>query len=180
MKKVLTIVLGAALAFPAPAAIAGDLSKDEIVCALDPQCANPPTRSLSRGISATGDVGVAGEASPAVDLYVNFAFDSAALGTDARITLDTLGRALRDKRLDGFMFLIAGHTDAKGSSAYNQSLSERRADAVRRYLIAQFDIEAQRLAATGYGKSRLLDPTHPEDGVNRRVQVVNVTASSAR
>ena len=160
--------------------IAGDLSKDEIVCALDPQCANPPTRSLSRGISATGDVGVAGEASPTIDLYVNFAFDSAELGTDARITLDMLGRALRDRRLDGFVFLIAGHTDAKGSTAYNQSLSERRADTVRRYLIAQFGIEAKRLTATGYGKSRLLDPARPEDGVNRRVQVVNVTVSTAR
>jgi outer membrane protein OmpA-like peptidoglycan-associated protein len=82
---------------------------------------------------------------------VNFAYDSADLTSDARITLDRLGAALRDGRLDGFSFMIAGHTDAKGAVEYNQSLSERRAEAVRRYLVAQFGIGADRLQAKGYG-----------------------------
>jgi outer membrane protein OmpA-like peptidoglycan-associated protein len=51
---------------------------------------------------------------------------------------------------------------------------------VRSYLIAQFGIAAERLAAKGYGKSQLLDPDRPEDGVNRRVQVINNGAASQR
>jgi flagellar motor protein MotB len=47
-------------------------------------------------------------------------------------------------------------------------------------LIAQFGMTAERLAAKGYGKSQLLDPANPEDGVNRRVQIINVTAAGQR
>ncbi len=58
-----------------------------------------------------------------------------------------------------------------------------RNDAPRRlsrYLVTQFGIAPARLSAKGYGKSQLLDPANPEDGVNRRVQVINVTASAPR
>jgi len=113
-----------------------------------------------------------------VNLYVNFDYNSADLTSDARITLDQLGTALRDPRLEAFSFVIAGHTDAKGGVDFNQKLSERRAEAVRNYMITQFGIAAERLTAKGYGKSQLLDPDHPEDGVNRRVQVINTSAAS--
>ena len=56
---------------------------------------------------------------------------------------------------------------------------KRRAEAVRQYLIAQFAIDESRLKALGFGKARLFDPSRPEDGVNRRVQVLNLTASAA-
>jgi OmpA family len=82
-----------------------------------------------RGITATG--GPNGTAPLSVNLYVNFAYDSADLTSDARITLDRLGYALIDDRLKNFSFTIEGHTDAKGSADYNQKLSERRAEAVR-------------------------------------------------
>jgi len=122
--------------------------------------------------------GVPAEQPLSVNLYVNFAYNSADLTSDARITLDRLGTALRDPRLEGFSFIIAGHTDVKGGADFNQKLSEQRAGAVRSYLIAQFRIPAERLATKGYGKSQLLDPDHPEDGVNRRVQVINTGAAS--
>jgi outer membrane protein OmpA-like peptidoglycan-associated protein len=83
---------------------------------------------------------------------------------------------LIDDRLKTFSFMIEGHTDAKGGDAYNQSLSEARARAVQRYLMENFRIAEARLVARGFGKTRLLDPARPEDGVNRRVQVVNLTA----
>ena len=67
-----------------------------------------------------------------------------------------------------------------GSVPYNQMLSEQRARAVQRYLIEYFGIAEARLVARGFGKTRLLDPARPEDGVNRRVQVVNLTAGAAR
>jgi len=76
--------------------------------------------------------------------------------------------------------MIEGHTDAHGSVPYNQTLSEQRARTVQRYLIDNFGIAEARLRAQGFGKTRLLDPSRPEDGVNRRVQVVNLTAGTAR
>jgi outer membrane protein OmpA-like peptidoglycan-associated protein len=177
MKRIAPIFCGLALLLHAAPAPASELSKDGIVCALDPKCAKPLARSFSRGVSTTGDTG---ETPLSVNLYVNFAYDSTDLTSDARITLDRLGAALGDRRLDDFSFMIAGHTDAKGGVEYNRSLSERRAEAVRQYMVAQFGIPADRLQAKGFGKSQLLDSSRPEDGINRRVQVVNMTASSRR
>jgi outer membrane protein OmpA-like peptidoglycan-associated protein len=134
-------------------------------------------RKDRRGVITEGG---ATEQPLSVNLYVNFAYNSAELTSDARITLDGLGTALRDPRLASFSFVIAGHTDAKGGADFNQKLSERRASAVRDYLIGQFSIAAERLTAKGYGKSQLLDQANPEDGVNRRVQVINLTAASPR
>ncbi len=178
MNEAVRVVCWLVLALWTVSASARDLSKDEIVCGLDPACRKPVSRDMGRGVTATG--GTAETSSPSVDLYVNFAYDSTDLGSDARITLDRLGAALRDARLEGFAFMIAGHTDAKGGAEYNQKLSERRADAVRRYLVAQYGIAQTRLSSIGYGSSQLLDPARPEDGVNRRVQVVNITPAGQR
>ncbi len=169
---------GAAFA-PAPASAQEQLSPSGIACELDPNCQKPPhitTRGLNskRGITVEGVV--PSDKPLSVNMYVNFEFNSAELTSDARITLDRLGAALRDPRLAAYSFVIAGHTDAKGSADYNQRLSERRAASVRSYLIAQGGIAAGRLSSKGYGKTQLLDPDHPEDGVNRRVQVINAIA----
>jgi len=170
-------VLGIALLAGTPhRALAQALSPGQIACELDPKCAKPHSRvrSTRRGVTTQG---VVADQPLSVNLYVNFEFNSAELTSDARITLDQLGTALRDPRLAGFSFMIAGHTDAVGGAEFNQRLSERRAESVRNYLIAQFGIPAERLAFKGYGKTQLLDPDHPEDGVNRRVQVINSTAA---
>ncbi|MGD0532674.1 MAG: OmpA family protein [Methyloceanibacter sp.] len=162
---------------PAPALAQEAISPNTIECALDPNCPKPQQhkRGLQRGVTVEGN---SVEQPLSVNLYVNFDYNSADLTSDARITLDQLGTALRDPRLGAFSFVIAGHTDAKGGVDLNQKLSEQRAEAVRNYLIAQFSIAAERLTAKGYGKSQLLDPDHPEDGVNRRVQIINTSAGS--
>ncbi len=174
---VLCLMLVACLVLPAVEVIAAQATTTDIVCALDPQCKRPLTRDI-RGVTVTK--GPNGEDPLSVNLYVNFDFDSADLTSDARITLDRLGYALVDDRLKSFSFMIEGHTDAKGSDDYNQKLSERRAEAVRQYLTAQFGIDANRLAARGFGKQRLFDPSRPEDGVNRRVQVLNTSVGASR
>jgi outer membrane protein OmpA-like peptidoglycan-associated protein len=176
MKRAARILTSLTLFLCASAALAAEARTEDIICGLDPTC----TRSLSRdfrGITATG--GPNGSAPLSVNLYVNFAYNSAELTSDARITLDRLGYALIDDRLKSFTFMIEGHTDAKGNADYNQKLSERRAEAVRQYLVAQFAIDQSRLRALGFGKARLFDASRPEDGVNRRVQVLNMTASAA-
>jgi outer membrane protein OmpA-like peptidoglycan-associated protein len=159
------------------AAPAAQVTTRDIICGLDPHCTQPLSREF-RGVTATG--GPQGTDALSVNLCVNFAYNSAELTSDARIILDRLGYALVDDRLKGFSFMIEGHTDAKGGAAYNQTLSEQRARAVQRYLIEHFGIAESRLLARGFGKTRLLDPARPEDGVNRRVQVVNLTAGMAR
>ena len=72
--------------------------------------------------------------------------------------MQALGKALTNPDLKGSTFVVAGHTDAAGSEAYNQDLSERRADSIKRYLIDKFGIAGADLVTVGYGKSKLKDP----------------------
>ena len=109
----------------------------------------------------------------AVDLSVPFAFDSAELTAPVREQLGALATALKDPALAGTRFRIAGHTDAQGGDEYNQALSERRAEAARRFLVDQ-GVEAARLSAMGFGRRDLYDPANPTAAANRRVQVVRV------
>jgi outer membrane protein OmpA-like peptidoglycan-associated protein len=104
---------------------------------------------------------------------VQFAYDSADLTTAAQASLDVLARVLKDGRLARSKFLIEGHTDAAGSRAYNQTLSERRARSVVRYLVRQ-GVSRNQMRPRGLGETRLADPSRPEAGVNRRVVIINL------
>ena len=108
---------------------------------------------------------------PSIDLTVPFTLDSARLAPQALRQLDELGAALRSPELAGGRFGIAGHTDASGPTDHNQALSERRAEAVRRYLVERHDIDPAHLDATGHGEARLKDPANPNAGSNRRVEI---------
>ncbi len=132
------------------------------------------TRSLKplRGITVEGTQPE--DLNPSVNLYINFDYDSAELKQDALITLDRLASALKDEKLVRFDFMVGGHTDAVGSDQYNNRLSEQRARSVKQYLVERSGIEAYRLLDKGFGESRLLDPQHPLDGVNRRVQIITL------
>ncbi len=168
MRKILlllsSILAGVVLAGGAHAQA---VSPEDIVRELTPQ---PHTRSL-RGVEV---VPGKEDEKPSIDLHIGFEFDSAKLDTDGLMMLKRLGVALKDPRLQDYRFEIAGHTDAVGSDSYNQSLSERRAEAVRDHLVFYYDIDPARLTTVGYGKSKLLDPSKPTDGINRRVQITNV------
>lgn len=111
---------------------------------------------------------------PAIDLEVYFDYDSSAITTEAEPELMKLGRALTNRDLQGGVFLVAGHTDAKGGLDYNQRLSDRRAQAVKQFLIDKFNLSDDSLMATGYGKSKLKNTADPYAAENRRVQVVNM------
>jgi outer membrane protein OmpA-like peptidoglycan-associated protein len=130
-----------------------------------------PRRGLSVG--ERQEVAAIAQARPTIDLTIYFDFDSAQISPKAVPALVELGRALSSDTLKGTRFLLAGHTDAKGGDAYNLKLSQRRADAIRRYLATQFRIEEQRLLAIGYGKEQLKNTANPLADENRRVQVVN-------
>jgi outer membrane protein OmpA-like peptidoglycan-associated protein len=84
-----------------------------------------------------------------------------------------LDEAIRILREENTVVVIAeGHTDATGSAAYNQKLSERRADAVRRYLV-NGGIGAERIQTEGFGESRPVASNETADGraQNRRVEL---------
>ena len=69
---------------------------------------------------------------------------------------------------------IEGNTDGIGTEEYNQRLSERRADAVREYILNKGVIDESRITAVGYGKSNPVASNDTEEGraENRRVDVL--------
>lgn len=73
------------------------------------------------------------------------------------------------EELKGISFVVEGHTDASGSAVYNYDLSQRRAEAVRDYLVEKHGIDRECLTIRGLGESRPMNGTSPYDAVNRRV-----------
>jgi outer membrane protein OmpA-like peptidoglycan-associated protein len=198
------LAIGAVLCFGAAAARAGDdaVTEDQIVRALAP-AKKPLTRSLSAGPQTSADPAAAaaegrfvqtirGRATrslsvtereeiatiakdkPKIDLEINFDYNSADISARSQPSVQALGRALTNPDLKGSTFIVAGHTDAAGGESYNQDLSERRADSIKRYLVDRFGIAGSDLVTVGYGKSKLKDPANPMAEANRRVQVVNM------
>jgi outer membrane protein OmpA-like peptidoglycan-associated protein len=111
---------------------------------------------------------------PSFDVKINFEFNSDSIGPAAAQAINEVGKALSSPQLSGNTFAIAGHTDGKGSDAYNQDLSERRAEAVKRYLAVTYKIPPGTLVAVGYGKTMLKNTNNPLAAENRRVQIVNM------
>lgn len=111
---------------------------------------------------------------PSIDLEINFEYNSDRISTSAMPQVTALGQALSSADLKGSTFVVAGHTDGKGTDTYNQSLSERRADAVKRYLMSKYRVDESSLVTVGYGKSQLKDTSNPTAAENRRVQVINM------
>jgi outer membrane protein OmpA-like peptidoglycan-associated protein len=105
----------------------------------------------------------------ALALPVQFAFDSADILRSARSQLDALAEGIRILPAIQSV-VIEGHTDAVGSDFYNDQLSQRRAYAVKRYLVATHGIDPARLRAVGLGKFQPLPGRDPHAPENRRVQ----------
>ena len=100
---------------------------------------------------------------------IHFALGSAVVNDTSRPTLDTIVAAM--KTTSDLHVAIEGHTDARGTADSNQTLSERRADAVKAYLAAA-GIASGRLRAVGFGASRPLVPNDGAgDDLNRRVEL---------
>ncbi|HEY3791432.1 MAG TPA: OmpA family protein [Bradyrhizobium sp.] len=133
---------------------------------------NRTTRSLS--ISEREEIADIAKTKPNIDLEINFDYNSADISAKSMPSVQALGKALTNPDLKGSTFVVAGYTDAAGGEQYNQDLSERRADAIKRYLVDRYGIAGSDLVTVGYGKTKLKDPSQPMAEVNRRVQVVNM------
>jgi len=162
------IALSAALSMTAGLAIADskNVSSDQILNALQPKqltrgmsagpqadpavkareisfinkLRNRKTRSLSLG--EREEILAIASDKPKIDLDIQFDYNSDKITTTSMPSVQALGKALSDANLKGSTFVVAGHTDAIGSEAYNQDLSERRADTIKRYLTEKYGIMA--------------------------------------
>jgi outer membrane protein OmpA-like peptidoglycan-associated protein len=138
---------------------------------------NRATRSLS--VTEREEIASIAKDKPKIDLEITFDYNSADISVKSLPAVQALGRALSNPDLKGSTFIVAGHTDAAGGDAYNQELSERRADSIKRYLVDKFGIAGTDLVTVGYGKTKLKDPANSLAEVNRRVQVVNMEDNAA-
>jgi outer membrane protein OmpA-like peptidoglycan-associated protein len=195
--------LAAVLSMTAGLAIAGDnVSADQIVNALQPRpltrglslpapadpaarareegfidsLRNRATRSLSLGERA--EIADLTPTEPRIDLEIQFDYNSARIARTSSEAVQELGKALSNPALRGSTFVVAGHTDGIGGYAFNQDLSERRADTIKRYLVENYGIAGSDVVTVGYGKTRLKDAQDPTDPINRRVEIVNLQTQS--
>jgi OOP family OmpA-OmpF porin len=104
-----------------------------------------------------------------ITLDVKFDFDKAVVKPQYRSEVERAATFLAAH--PGSTAVVEGHTDSRGSDVYNQRLSDRRAHAVRDYLVSQFGIESSRVTAVGYGESRPIATNDTAAGraENRRV-----------
>jgi outer membrane protein OmpA-like peptidoglycan-associated protein len=119
--------------------------------------------AMEKNLTQTGRVALYG---------IYFDFDKSDVKAESDETLQEIAKLLgKDGKLKLF---VVGHTDGKGSAEYNQSLSQRRAEAVVRMLVSRFDVAAGRLKGIGVGMYAPVAPNTSEEGraKNRRVELV--------
>jgi outer membrane protein OmpA-like peptidoglycan-associated protein len=105
-----------------------------------------------------------------VELDVKFDFDRAEVKQDSMADIQDLAEFM--KQYGQTSTVVEGHTDSVGTDAYNQRLSERRANAVRDVLVNQHGLDSSRVDAVGYGESRPVADNSTDEGraINRRVE----------
>jgi len=167
-KPRLTRSLSSAPAAPAEQEAKADSATEKFVDTLR----NRSARSLSTG--ERQQIASVAETRPRIDLEIKFEYNSAAVSRTAIADMDNLGKALTDPSLAGSTFVLAGHTDGVGGDDYNQDLSNRRADAVKSFLVQKYKLQPEHLVTAGFGKSRLKNKDNPKAAENRRVEVVNM------
>ncbi|MDG1943204.1 MAG: OmpA family protein [Halioglobus sp.] len=126
------------------------------------------------------------EISVALASDVLFDFDKADIKPAALTELQKLGLIIREKRTGDVT--ITGHTDSKGSDSYNMKLSDRRAAAVKNWLVTYAQINADVINTRGLGESDPIAPNSKADGSddtdgrtkNRRVDIVIQTNEASK
>lgn len=106
-------------------------------------------------------------------LYINFDTDKSNLTTEGSETVKQIAKVLENEK--DLKISIEGHTDNSGNTLHNKQLSEKRANAVLKALVAD-NVEASRLVATGFGSDKPLVANESEENKakNRRVELVKI------
>jgi len=149
-----------------PLWITENTSTDEIVAALTLP-SNPD--ELSRDIVDIVDK------HPKVAIQINFESDSSNLNSIAKTLLGKLARVFQGE-LSEAVFILAGHTDSKGSAAYNLGLSLRRASSVQSFFLKKYYLSEARLIMKAYGEDKPIATNSTNEGraKNRRVEFIRV------
>lgn len=172
----LSVLLSALFAVQAQASDAVDVSK-----------AMPDAKSVSEGLFPESDCEQLKSAGfkcmgfkPAVRYSLpaaSFKVGSAELPDPLKKQLDVFAEALKGKHGTGKVVRIEGHADASGSAAANLALSQRRAEAVRDYLV-QSGADPAMLEPVGLGSTAPKNAKDPEAPENRRVEIGRAVAPS--
>ncbi|MDP3847961.1 MAG: OmpA family protein [Pseudomonas sp.] len=152
----------------APVAAVAEVCNDsdnDGVCDADDKC---PGTEANATVDSTGCVVVA--EAVRVELDVKFDFDKAVVKQDSYGDIKSLADFMQ--QYPKTTTTVEGHTDSVGTDAYNQSLSTRRADAVRAVLVNQYGVAGDRVNAVGHGEAKPVADNATEAGraVNRRVE----------
>lgn len=131
---------------------------------MDARMAVVKAAEITSTIAATGRIAIYG---------VYFDTDKAELKPESDEALAEMAKAIKE---DGGRYLIVGHTDNQGDFSYNQTLSQKRAEAVTAALARQHGIPAASIRAVGVGMSAPVAPNSDETGrgKNRRVEIVKM------
>jgi outer membrane protein OmpA-like peptidoglycan-associated protein len=166
-----------ALAFSSTAGAQGVTSEKAIVEKLSVR--QPPVEEEKIGSMGPGQkprsVPAEGQGRGTVDLPIPFALNQYLISPGAVPYLVELGKALTHDKLKGYRFEIQGHTCDLGGDEYNLRLSQKRADAVKDYLIRNYNISPAQIQSVGYGERSPLADNSTEEGKarNRRVTILN-------
>lgn len=150
----------------APVIVQEDTDKDnDGIPNIDDRCMDTPSgvKVDSRGCTLYD------EESVSIKLNVKFANNSAELNKAEMLDIQRLADFM--KEYEDTNVVIEGHSSAVGNADYNLMLSQKRADAVKMALVDEYDIDANRLTAKGFGEERLLSEgnTAKDHLINRRV-----------
>jgi len=138
-------------------------------CETDAQCGAGRACEAGRCVEKAGGASAAA-ACGGEDNAVHFGFDRADLDSTARGTLDRVAGCL--KAAGGARLTVEGHADQRGTTEYNLHLGERRAEAVRKYLV-NLGVDSKSVKTTSYGKERPICNESSEDcwAKNRRAVI---------
>ncbi len=113
-----------------------------------------------------------------ITLNVEFDYDNAAVKPKYHNVIGKVADFM--KKYPTTSAVLEGHTDSRGTEAYNQKLSERRAESVKNYLVEKFGIDSSRLSTKGYGESKPVATNKSAAGrqKNRRIDAIIECASA--
>jgi outer membrane protein OmpA-like peptidoglycan-associated protein len=143
----------------------------EIIEALQPAL-QPKSLGKTRGVGVSKGVGnVVTDAPPRIAALIYFDTNCPAIKANSYALLRQYAEALKTG-LASVKLEIGGHTDSTGPASYNLTLSKRRAQAVKDFLVFAYGVEDNRLIVKGYGESQPIASNRTKTGQskNRRVE----------